>query len=79
LLENFSFNFEQLKSDLKQIIDTNCQKKDGPVRREIPQLFYIDEKKKIFKFYDFESKNIVSKFFTGNKAIPMFSGIGYIS
>ena len=52
---------------------------DEDVREDrlMPPLFYINEKKRVFKHFDFEAKQIVCRSFDpAAPLIPLFSGIG---
>lgn len=45
----------------------------------MPELFYIDEKKHIFKYFDFDNNQILAKQINYQKQmIPMFAGIGNV-
>lgn len=46
----------------------------------MPELFYIDEKKHVFKYFDFEKQLIEIKAINIDKLrIPMFTGVGSVA
>ena len=47
-------------------------------RKEMPTMFYIEEKQKVFKWFEFGEQRIHQREILGDKEIPMFAGIGTV-
>lgn len=76
--------FARLKRHLKKVSDVLLSEMDDEdihqEDRPMPPLFYINEKKRVFKHFDFEAKQIVCRSFDPvAPLIPLFSGLGSLS
>jgi len=72
--------FGRLKRHFQKVSDvlhSEMDDEDIHEERPMPPLFYINEKKRVFKHFDFEAKQIVCRSIEPSAPlVPLFSGIG---